>query len=69
LTDSEGGHIYGTCLSFSEKPSSTIRLKLKQAQKEVDKIWTQKAICILSHFSFMDSFKQALKKIYQIHLS
>lgn len=32
-------------------------------------MWTQKAICILSHFSFSESFKQVLKKIYQIHLS
>jgi len=70
LTDSDGSHIFGSCLSFSEKPSVAIQKKLKHAKIEhVEKVWTQKAICILSHFSFSESFKLALKKIYQIHLS
>ncbi len=35
----------------------------------VDNIYTQKAICILSHYAFMDSFKEILKQLYRIHLS
>lgn len=47
-----------------------MKLKLKSNfVSNVDDIYTQKAICILSHYSFMDSFKEALKQIYRIHLS
>jgi DENN (AEX-3) domain len=35
----------------------------------VDSIYSQKAICILSHYAFMDSFKEVLKQLYRIHLS
>jgi len=35
----------------------------------VDNIYSQKAICFLSHYAFMDSFKEILKQLYRIHLS
>jgi len=35
----------------------------------IDAIYSQKAICILSHYSFTDSFKEILKQLYRIHLS
>ncbi len=35
----------------------------------IDGIYSQKAICILSHYAFMDSFKEILKQLYRIHLS
>ena len=35
----------------------------------VDSIFSQKAICILSHFAFMDSIKEVLKQLYRIHPS
>lgn len=45
------------------------KLKTKGHVFNVDNIYTQKAICVLSHFSFMDSFKEVLKQLYRIHLS
>jgi len=37
--------------------------------QNVESIYVQKAICILSHYSFMKSFKEILKQLYRIHLS
>ena len=44
------------------------KLKSNYVQN-VDNIYSQKAICILSHYAFMDPFKEILKQIYRIHLS
>ena len=70
LTDAEGQRIYGTALVFDEVLSAELKLQLRNEYvKEVDNVYSQKAICILSHYCFMDSFKEVLKQLYRIHLS
>ncbi len=70
LTDSELERIYGTCLIFDEILCPELRHLLKQHHvTNLDSIYVHKAICILSHYSFMDSFKEILKQVYRIHLS
>ena len=58
LTGGEGSRQYGTVLIFDEQCPRGLKRKLKHAKYEdYNTIWTQKAICILSHYSFFDSFK------------
>lgn len=65
-----GKRTYGTCLYFDEEPGRSLKRKLKRANvDQFEEVWTQKAICILSSFSFMDSFKLVLNCLYRIHLS
>ena len=57
-------------LFFDEQCPRGLKRKLKQAKfEDYNAIWTQKAICILSRYSFFESFKQVLNKLYQVHLS
>lgn len=46
-----------------------LRNKAHLYNVNIDAIYSQKAICILSHYAFMDSFKEVLKQLYRIHLS
>lgn len=70
LTGAEGQRNYGTVLFFDEQCPRGLKRKLKVAKyDDFHNIWTQKAICIMSRFSFFDSFKQVLNKLYQVHLS
>lgn len=70
LTKGEGNRQYGTVLTFDEQCSRGLKRKLKHAkQEDYNSIWTQKAIVILSRYSFFESFKQVLNKLYQVHLS
>ena len=32
-------------------------------------LYTQKALCLVSHYAFLNEFKEALKQIYRLHLS
>lgn len=48
---------------------NNLKAKAHLYNVNVDNIYTQKAICILSHYAFMDSFKEILKQLYRIHLS
>lgn len=73
LTLANGQRVYGTSLIFDETLSTEMKNVLKTQghvyNVNLDAIFTQKAICILSHYSFMDSFKEVLKQLYRIHLS
>ena len=61
LTDNMGKRTYGTCLFFDEEPGRSLKRKLRRANVEkFEEVWTQKAIIIMSSFSFMDSFKLVL---------
>jgi hypothetical protein len=65
LTQVDGTSIYGTCLFFDELVADSIKNRISPDKS----VWTQKAICIISHHSFLDSFKTILAQIYRIHLS
>jgi hypothetical protein len=71
LTDAAGQRIYGTALVFDENLSNEMktRVRSKGHVYNLDSVYSQKAICILSHFSFLESFKETLKQLYRIHLS
>lgn len=73
LTDAGGQHIYGTALIFDETLSTEMKNQLRTRghvyNVNIDNIYSQKAICILSHYAFIDSFKEVLKQVYRIHLS
>jgi len=70
LTEASGQRNYGTVLFFDEQCPRGLKRRLKHAKYENHhEIWTQKAICIVSRFSFFESFKQVLNKLYRVHLS
>jgi hypothetical protein len=66
LTDNLGQKTFGTVLSFDEPLEEAVRLEICKGELKdtVKKLWTQKAICILSRFSFMDSFKAVLCRLF-----
>lgn len=67
MTDSEGARVYGSVLQFEEECGKPLQRKLRHAKVEgYQHYLTQKAICILSRFSFADSFTQVLKFLYQV---
>jgi len=67
LTDSNGSYIYGSCLIFDEEPSRAMKDKLRsQYVKNASSIRTIKAICILSHYSFNNAFKDILCQLYRM---
>lgn len=70
LTGSMGQRTYGTCLIFDEEPSLSLKRRLQNAHiEDFANVWTQKAICIISRFSFFESFKMVLNQFYRIQLS
>ena len=69
MTDSTGQRTFGTCLVFDECLDEKLRMSMHKADVASEtggKLWTQKAIVILSRYSFMESFKSILCKLYQI---
>jgi len=65
-----GEHSYVTCLLFDDLPSKRVIDQLKEAEvKNIEQIRVPKIIAIVSHFSFMDAFKEVLMQLYRIHLS
>jgi len=70
LTDGDGNHIYGTCLIFDEDLSSAFKETLKSYHvRNVSQVRGIKAICILSHYSFNNAFKDILKQLYRMQIS
>ena len=76
LTDVDGNRTYTTVLYFDEGAPQYLKNKIpigrskgKFRPEELDKIQCPKAICIVSHHSFIDAFRTMLTQIYQISLS
>lgn len=68
LTQADGARIYGTALCFYE----TIEKELYKNIGHIDSSITvigQKAICLISHYPYMNEFKRILKQLYRISLS
>ena len=70
MVNKDGNHEYGACLTFYEPIDNDIKAKLANSYY-VDKIsiFTPKALCIISNYSFISQFKEILKQIYSLHLS
>lgn len=70
LTDQDGNHIFGTCLLFDEEPSAAFKEKMKSLYvKNVNEVRPIKALCILSHYSFNEAFKEILKQLFRMQVS
>lgn len=65
--------IYGSVLVFDETLSQEMKNQVRDKgfvyTVNLDQIYTQKAICVLSHYGFLESFKEVMKQLYRIHLS
>jgi hypothetical protein len=73
LTEAAGVRIYGSVLVFDETLSQEMKNQVRDKgfvyNVNLDQIYTQKAICVLSHYGFLESFKEVMKQLYRIHLS
>ena len=61
--------IYVTCLIFYEAIPDSIAKQLNIVQTNNNKIYMPKAICLVSHWPFIDQYREILKEIYRLHLS
>lgn len=61
--------IFVTCLIFYEVISETIAKQLNIILAPNDSVYMPKAICLVSHWPFIDQYREILKEIYRLHLS
>lgn len=61
--------IYITCLIFYEMISETIAKQMNIIQTSPNNVYMPKALCLVSHWPFIDQFREILKEIYRLHLS
>lgn len=71
LTDHEGTRIFVSCLVFKENP---IYPELSDALAAFNvtnpkKFVVPKAICLLSHYAFIDTYKEFLKSLFSIQFA
>jgi hypothetical protein len=70
LTDECGNREYGACLIIYEALPAELRKKLRPSYYiEKYSIFTPKALCIISKYSFINQYKEILKQLYRLHLS
>jgi GTPase SAR1 family protein len=66
LTEAAGVRIYGSVLVFDETLSQEMKNQVRDKgfvyNVNLDQIYTQKAICVLSHYGFLESFKEVMKQ-------
>lgn len=65
LTSAEG-RLYVCCLTFWEQLSASLRTGLNLPKVAV---YVPKAICLSSHYPFLDNYSDLLRHIYQVSLS
>ena len=61
--------IYITCLIFYEPITEAIAKQLHIQVTASSKVYMPKAICLVSHWPFLDNYRSILKEIYRLHLS
>ncbi|CAG9324793.1 unnamed protein product [Blepharisma stoltei] len=61
--------IYITALIFYEQISEQLSNQLYIMQNEINKVYMPKAICLISHWPFIDQYKEILKEIYRLTIS
>jgi hypothetical protein len=70
LTNADGDRTYTTVFFFDELVPEHMQFLLKKPSKQgQSQVYTQKAIFITSHHSFLESFKTILAQIYRIQCS
>lgn len=62
-----GERIYVTCMSFREYLPEAYRAKLNL--RVTEKIYYEKAICVLSRYRYTDEFAECLKHLYRLSMS
>ena len=70
VTNEQGVRHYGSCLIIYEEVSKELNQKLK-SMFYVEKltVYSPKALCIISNYSFITQFREILKQVYRLHLS
>lgn len=61
--------IFTTCLVFYEQISDSLANQLYIIQTETNKVYMPKAICLASHWPFIEHYKEILKEIYRLTIS
>jgi len=70
LTDERGDREYGACLIIYEPLPTELKKKLRPSYYiEKYSIFTPKALCIISKYSFINQYKEILKQLYRLSLS
>ena len=70
LTNETGDRSYCTCLVFTEEADSRLQSKLIPVVKPGrDKIYVEKAICLIGNFPFLNNYKEYLREIYRMQVS
>ena len=68
LTQEDGARLYGTSLCFYEPVDKELYKSIGHIENSITVIG-QKAICLISHFPYMNEFKRILRQLYRISLS
>lgn len=71
VEDSSGKvpRIYVTVLTFYEPIAGLLAQQLRLTTDACNKIYMPKAICLVSHWPYIDNFRDILKQIYRLHVS
>lgn len=71
VEDSSGKvpRIYVTVLTFYELITTPLARHLRITTDECNKVYMPKAICLVSHWPYIDNYRDILKQIYRLHVS
>jgi len=61
--------IYITSMIFYEQISERLSKQLYILQSETNKVYMPKAICLVSHWPFIEQYREILKEIYRLTIS
>jgi hypothetical protein len=61
--------IYVTVLTFYEPLAAPLAQQLRIKTDACNKVYMPKAICLVSHWPYIDNYREILKQIYRLHIS
>jgi hypothetical protein len=67
LTQENGDRVYANCLCFKEALDESLKIKLNLPP--TDRVYYEKAICLLSRQRYTDEFAECLKHLYRLSMS
>lgn len=67
LTQENGDRVYANCLCFKEALEESLKIKLNLPPS--DRVYYEKAICLLSRERYTDEFAECLKHLYRLSMS
>lgn len=50
-------------------PKETIEILQSYTKEELKTIYVPKSLCLISQYSFFDSYKNLLRQLYRLHIS